>query len=91
MSVVVGREEAEQLNGANPAEALLQAVEKIILAVLEVPRTESEIADTLEVSRSQARDWLRRLSDRGVVERSERPVRYHRAQESIVVPNAAAS
>lgn len=69
-----------QPNGSDPASTLFQVVQMVVLAVLEVPRTEAEIADALAVSKGQARDWLRRLSEQGLVERAGRPIRYHRAQ-----------
>ncbi len=74
---------ADGPNGLNPAAALFRTVEKVVLAVLEVPRTEAEIADALEVSKTQARDWLRRLSERGVVERAGRPARYRRVSSRL--------
>lgn len=77
-------EDTDKPNGLDPAAALFRTVEEVVIALLEVPRTEAEIADALEVSRTQARDWLRRLSERGVVERAGRPVRYHRARARLV-------
>jgi len=75
----------------DPAAVLFHAVQRVVLEVLEVPRTESEIAEALQVSKGQAREWLRRLSEEGVVERVGRPIRYRRAQSRLIGCEGASS
>lgn len=53
----------------NPADALFAAVRLTIGQVLTVPRKESEIAAELQVTPTQAREWLQRLITEGVAER----------------------
>ncbi len=40
------------------------------------PKTDAEVAADLHVSKSQAKEWLRRLVKDGVIEKHTRPVRY---------------
>lgn len=47
-----------------------------LLARMQAPRTQAEVADYLKVSRAQAKEWLQRLVDEGVLQKSGRPVRY---------------
>ena len=63
----------------SPAEALLKRVEEL-LASIETPTTDSAVAAYLQVSQSQAREWLKRLVLEGKYNRSNRPVRYDRIQ-----------
>ena len=63
----------------SPSEALLAKVEELLLSI-ETPTTESDVASYLNVSRNQAREWLKRLVLQGKYERSKRPVRYIRGQ-----------
>lgn len=81
--------DVDQPNDVNPAATLFCAVEQAVLSVLEAPLTESEIANSLEVSKGQARDWLRRLTERGVVARRGRPARYHRTQTQMLIEQDA--
>jgi predicted Rossmann fold nucleotide-binding protein DprA/Smf involved in DNA uptake len=60
---------------SSPAEELFAKVRQL-LRRLDAPRTEGEVAERLQVSRAQARDWLRRLVEEGVVKKLSRPVRY---------------
>ena len=59
----------------NPAEELFATV-RTLVARLEAPTTEAEIAETLRVSKLQAKEWLSRLVAEGVLEKSSRPTRY---------------
>lgn len=61
-----------------PAEELFATV-RTLVARLDVPKTEAEIAETLNISKPQAKEWLSRLVDEGVVEKLSRPVRYRSA------------
>ncbi len=64
--------------GLSPAEALFERVEELLVSI-DTPTTESAVAAFLQVSTSQAREWLKRLVLEGKYKRSIRPVRYDRA------------
>ena len=57
------------------ADELFSTVRRLI-ARISLPKTENEIAEELQVSKAQAKQWLSRLVDEGVIERTARPVRY---------------
>lgn len=59
----------------NPGEELFSKVRELLGRINE-PRSEAEIADDLQVSKGQARDWLKRLVEEGTLEKLSRPVRY---------------
>ncbi len=63
---------------AAPADELFSTVRRLI-ANISTPKTENEIAEELQVSRAQAKQWLSRLVDEGVIEKTTRPVRYRPA------------
>lgn len=58
------------------AEELLALVKGLLIRIMTAPRTETEVADDLGVLRSQAKEWLERLVDEGVMEKHYHPVRY---------------
>ncbi|OGK90400.1 MAG: hypothetical protein A2X50_10885 [Candidatus Rokubacteria bacterium GWF2_70_14] len=58
-----------------PADALFAKVREL-LEKTTTPTTDAEVATDLQVSKSQAKEWLRRLVDEGVLEKLSRPVRY---------------
>lgn len=58
-----------------PADELFATVRSLLQRMAE-PKTDSEVASELNVSRSQAKDWLQRLVKDGVLEKLSRPVRY---------------
>jgi len=58
-----------------PAEDLFAKV-RSLLEVLDIPKTDTEIAHELNVSKKQAKDWLHRLVEEGVLEKLSKPVRY---------------
>ncbi|MBO9542033.1 DNA-protecting protein DprA [bacterium] len=60
---------------ASPAEALFAKVRELLQSML-TPRTDAEVAADLNVSKSQAKDWLLRLVDEGVLEKRTKPVCY---------------
>lgn len=70
---------AATTNPLTPAEELFATV-RALVARLDAPKTEAEIAETLDVSRSQAKEWLTRLVEEGVLEKVPRPARYRRAE-----------
>lgn len=59
-----------------PAEMLFAAVSQSIQKILIKPMKDAEIAAALDVSNSQAKAWLQRLVEDGVVEKTARPVQY---------------
>ena len=58
------------------ADERFDKVREPMLSLLTEPRSESEVSEALQVSKTQARDWLERLSDEGAISRSGKPVRY---------------
>jgi predicted Rossmann fold nucleotide-binding protein DprA/Smf involved in DNA uptake len=47
-----------------------------LLEKTKTPKTDAEVAADLHVSKSQAKEWLRRLVKEGVIEKHTKPVRY---------------
>ncbi len=62
----------------SPAEELFAKV-KEILERMETPKTDAEVAEELNVSKSQAKEWLQRLVSEGVLQKLSKPVRYKAA------------
>jgi len=54
---------------ADPAEALFSVVRELVKKILLVAKDDAEVAEALNVSKSQATAWLKRLKDEGVVEK----------------------
>jgi predicted Rossmann fold nucleotide-binding protein DprA/Smf involved in DNA uptake len=61
---------------ANPAEVLFATVRELLLALLAKPHSEAEVSEVLQVSKVQAREWLSRMADEGVLKKLKKPVRY---------------
>ena len=59
-----------------PAEVLFVAVRGAIQQLLCAPMKDTEVAAALGVSNTQAKAWLQRLVDEGLIEKQSRPVRY---------------
>lgn len=59
-----------------PAEALFDAVRDSMRGLLRAPMKDAEIAAALDVSTAQAKKWLQRLVDEGVLEKRRKPVGY---------------
>ena len=59
-----------------PAEVLFSAVRAVIQQLLRTPKKDAEVAETLEVSSGQAKAWLQRLVDEGVIEKQKKPAGY---------------
>lgn len=57
----------------NPAEALFTTVREILKQSLLVPAKDAEVAEILNVSTSQAKVWLQRLLEEGVIEKQKKP------------------
>lgn len=62
----------------SPAEELFAKVRELLMRT-GTPTTEAEVAEELQVSKSQAREWLHRLVQEGVMERLSKPIRFRRA------------
>jgi predicted ArsR family transcriptional regulator len=60
----------------NTADRLFLTVRALLTEYLTEPRKDSEIAAALDVSLAQAKIWIQRLVDEGVVEKRTRPVCY---------------
>lgn len=59
-----------------PAEALFEAVHNTIQHMLKKPMKDAEVAAALDVSNAQAKVWLQRLLDEGVIEKQKKPAGY---------------
>ena len=60
----------------SPADALFAAVREVIQRLLRVPMRDAEVAAALGVSAAQAKAWLQRLVDEGVLEKQKKPAGY---------------
>jgi len=61
---------------SNPAEELFAAVRRAIQQLLSGPMKDVEVAEALDVSNAQAKAWLQRLVDDGVIEKQKKPAGY---------------
>ena len=60
----------------NPAEALFSTVREVLKQSLTVPTKDAEVAAMLNVSTPQAKAWLQRLVEEGVIEKQKKPAGY---------------
>jgi predicted Rossmann fold nucleotide-binding protein DprA/Smf involved in DNA uptake len=58
---------------STPADTLLAAVRGVIQQILKTPMKDAEVAAALDVSTAQAKAWLQRLVDEGVIEKQKKP------------------
>ncbi len=61
---------------STPADTLFAAVRGVIQLLLKSPMKDAEVAAALNVSTAQAKAWLQRLVDEGVIEKQKRPAGY---------------
>jgi predicted Rossmann fold nucleotide-binding protein DprA/Smf involved in DNA uptake len=61
---------------ATPADALFAAVRDAITQLLKAPMKDAEVAASLDVTTAQAKAWLQRLVDEGVIEKQKKPAGY---------------
>jgi predicted Rossmann fold nucleotide-binding protein DprA/Smf involved in DNA uptake len=61
--------EPTQVYVALNSDELWSTARRILLQVLQVPRKEADVAAMIGVEKSQAKAWLKRLSDEGVVQK----------------------
>lgn len=66
-----------------PAETLFDAVRESMRRLLETPMRDAEVAAALDVSRAQARAWLQRLVDEGMLEKRKKPAIYALKQNGL--------
>jgi predicted Rossmann fold nucleotide-binding protein DprA/Smf involved in DNA uptake len=59
-----------------PAEVVFSAVRKAIQQLLRAPMKDTEVATALDVSNAQAKAWLQRLVDDGLLEKQKKPAGY---------------
>lgn len=59
-----------------PAELLFSAVRASIQQLLTAPMKDTEVAAALDVSNAQAKTWLQRLVDDGMIEKQKKPAGY---------------
>jgi predicted Rossmann fold nucleotide-binding protein DprA/Smf involved in DNA uptake len=57
-------------------ESIYQAVLPVILKKLDTPATAEELAETLDVNKTQINAWLKKVVEDGYVKKLSRPVRY---------------
>ena len=70
------RSEPCQSKSMTPADELWRVIRDVVVRVLDKPRSSEDVAGRLQLMPRQAQLWLKRLAEEGVLERSERPVRY---------------
>ena len=68
---------------STPADTLFAAVREVIQLLLKAPMKDAEVAAALDVSNAQAKAWLQRLVDEGVVEKQKKPAGYIVKQSSL--------
>lgn len=68
---------------SSPADALFSAVREVLQGLLKVPMKDAEIAVAVNVSNAQAKAWLQRLVDEGVLEKQKKPAGYIVKQSSL--------
>lgn len=68
---------------STPADRLFAAVREVIQLLLKTPMKDAEVAAALDVSNAQAKAWLQRLVDEGVVEKQKKPTGYIVKQSSL--------
>lgn len=59
-----------------PADILFTTVRSLLQSMLKSPMKDTEIASTLDISKPQAKAWLQRLLDEGLIEKREKPSAY---------------
>jgi predicted Rossmann fold nucleotide-binding protein DprA/Smf involved in DNA uptake len=60
----------------DPADVLFRSVRELTIRILDKPRKVEEVATGLGVTKRQAEEWLRRLVEEGVLEKSSKPAGY---------------
>jgi predicted Rossmann fold nucleotide-binding protein DprA/Smf involved in DNA uptake len=68
-------------SSVTPADELFAKVREL-LGKMKTPKTDAEVAADLQISKSQAKEWLQRLVNEGVIEKLAKPVRYRPKSQS---------
>ncbi len=68
----------------DPAAILIACVRKILIDFLATSRTEKEISAALQVSAPQAKMWLQKFIEEGLIERRAKPVRYALKEKTLL-------
>ena len=68
---------------STPGDTLFAAVREVIRLLLKAPIKDAEIAAALDVSNAQAKAWLQRLVNEGVIEKQKKPAGYIVKQSSL--------
>ncbi|WP_374389452.1 DNA-processing protein DprA [Sandaracinobacter sp.] len=68
----------------SPADAIFQAARSAIQAVLSEPKKEADVASALDVSAAQTKQWLGRMIEEGLIEKTKKPVRYRLASKKLI-------
>ena len=63
-------------NPPTPADTLFTTVRGVLQSILKSPMKDTEVASALNVSKAQARSWLQRLSNKGLIEKRKNPTAY---------------
>ncbi len=79
----LGEAEKPAQSESTPAEVLFAAVRAAIQQLLKTPMKDAEVAAALDVSNAQAKVWLQRLVDEGVIEKQKKPAGYIVKQSSL--------
>lgn len=66
-----------------PADTLFATVREVIRLLLKTPMKDAEVAVAMNVSNAQAKAWLQRLTEEGVVEKQKKPAGYIIKQSSL--------
>lgn len=75
------RAETEKANpevqaASTPADTLFAAVREVALLLLQTPMKDTDVAAALDISNAQAKAWLQRMVDEGVLEKQKKPAGY---------------
>lgn len=68
---------------ATPAEALFAAFRQTVTPLLKAPMKDTEVATALDITTAQAKAWLQRLVDEGVIQKRKKPAAYLLKQASL--------
>lgn len=60
----------------SPGEVLFEVARELINKILITPKKDTEIASELEISNTQAKEWLKRLASEGVLEKQKKTAAY---------------
>jgi DNA processing protein len=73
-----------QTSLTSPADLVFQAARSAIEEVLYEPKKEADVASELDVSAAQTKQWLARMIEEGLVEKTRKPVRYRLAPKKLI-------